>query len=283
MRDSAGNRGDDAVPGAVVRRARVDRVGGARAVRAGGARRAHARGDHRGAALGRRCRPAGCRSSICWSAPRARSACRTSCSGRRPTPSSTSPRPSGPTSARPSSTRRWSRSAGASAASAAPASRSAAHRLTRPGHVEPGAAGAVGRGRRLPLVGAAGRCGTQPLGLRRCWCCWSAGLALHEYAAIMLAGAPRALRGGDRGGWASRFSAALYVAPGLALLWTLAALMATAATGAARAPGRDPGAPARAWAPRCSASSTWAAWRRRWRSCSATPPTGRSGCCWRSR
>jgi undecaprenyl diphosphate synthase len=49
-----------------------------------------------------------------------------SCSGRRPTPSCTSPRPSGRTSARPSYSPRSSPTASASAASAAPASRSGA-------------------------------------------------------------------------------------------------------------------------------------------------------------
>jgi len=54
---------------------------------------------------------------------RARSASRTSCSGRRPTPSSTSPTRSGRTSGRTSSIRRWIRSIGANAASVRPASR----------------------------------------------------------------------------------------------------------------------------------------------------------------
>ena len=103
---------DDAVPGAVLRRARVDRRGGARAVRGGRERRARARRRSPRSGSRRRCRPAGCRSWTCWCGRRARSGCRTSCSGRRPTPSSTSPTRSGRRSASRSSTRRWSRTGG---------------------------------------------------------------------------------------------------------------------------------------------------------------------------
>ncbi|HXU62556.1 MAG TPA: phosphatidate cytidylyltransferase [Polyangia bacterium] len=55
-----------------------------------------------------------------------------------------------------------------------------------------------------------------------------AGLALHECAAIMLAGAPAGFRA-TVVALGVAFSAALYFAPGLAFPWTLAALTATAA------------------------------------------------------
>jgi len=55
-----------------------------------------------------------------------------------------------------------------------------------------------------------------------------AGLALHECAAIMLAGTPAGFRA-TVVALGVAFAAALYVAPGLAFPWTLAALAATAA------------------------------------------------------
>jgi phosphatidate cytidylyltransferase len=55
-----------------------------------------------------------------------------------------------------------------------------------------------------------------------------AGLALHECAAIMLAGAPARFRA-TVVGLGVAFTAALYFAPSLAFPWTLAALTATAA------------------------------------------------------
>jgi len=55
-----------------------------------------------------------------------------------------------------------------------------------------------------------------------------AGLALHECAAIMLPGAPSRLRS-PIVALGVAFTAALYLWPGLALVWTLAALVGTAA------------------------------------------------------
>ena len=140
MRDSAGNRRDDAVPGAVLRRARVDRVGGARAVRAGGAPARSTPTTSPRSGISAALQTGGLpqldllvRTSgeerlsnfLLWEAAYAELYFTDT---------------SGPTSARPSSIRRWSPSAAASAASAGPASRSAARRLTVATHVEPGAA-----------------------------------------------------------------------------------------------------------------------------------------------
>ena len=126
----------------------------------------------------------GCRSWTCWSARRARSACRTSCSGRRPTPSSTSPTPTGPTSAR-----RALPGAGVvpppRAALRPHARADPQRRLSASAHVEPRAARAVGRGR----AAAAGRARrvARAARVRRARARSSPALALIEYAAMMLA------------------------------------------------------------------------------------------------
>ena len=256
---------DDAVPGAVVRRARVDRR--RRRARCASWRRAgrSARGDHRGAVRRRRCRPAACPSSTCWSAPRARSGCRTSCSGRRPTPSCTSRTPSGRTSARRSCTRRWSRTAGASAASAAPASRSAA-----PAERAGGAAMAACREPRpaRPALGGSWRCPwwrllilwREPLGFGALVLVVAA-LALHEYAGHHPATrrAAAAARRRDRAG-RRRWRPALYLRAGPGHRLGPGGVHRHGGAGAAR-PGRHPGRRRAAGHRRRSASSTWACCR----------------------
>ena len=67
-----------------------------------------------------------------------------------------------------------------------------------------------------------------------------AGLALHECVAIMLAGAPPKLRAAVVAVGVA-FTAALYLSPGYALPWTLAALVVTAALTLIE-PGEIPGA-----------------------------------------
>src|SRR5262249_32579078 len=74
-------------------------------------------------ASGGRCPRRGSHRWTCSSAHRVNNGCPTSCSGRRPTPSSTSPRSSGPTSGARSWRRRWQRLPSGSAVMVSPPSK----------------------------------------------------------------------------------------------------------------------------------------------------------------
>ena len=263
MRDSAGNRVDDAVPGAVLRRARVDRRGGARAVRGGRARASSSPTRSPRSGSRRRCRPAGCPSWTCWSARRARSGCRTSCSGRRPTPSCTSPRRSGPTSARPSSTQALE-SYRRPRAPLRPHARADPQRRLRP----------TGGPWRYPnLAPAPASPAVVALPLRRGadpvaraarasarWCWSSRRWRCTSTRRITLPGAAARLRVGVIVLGRRRSRPALYLLPGLGAssgCWRRSSRRRRwcCSTPATSRP------PARGWASRCSASSTWACCR----------------------
>ena len=232
MRDSAGNQRDDAVPGAVVRRARIDRRGGARAVR----------GRSRAARCGPRRSPRSAFAAALQTGglPQLDLLVRTSGEERLSNfllweaayaelyfTDTFWPAFGKPRALRGAGVV----SAAASAASAARASRSAApaRRAARGArHVQPRASALISAVVALPLVGAL-ILWQRAAGVRRRWCWWSRRLALHEY------GSHRARRRAARGCasasscWASALAAALYVAARLAVVWVLAAFVATAA------------------------------------------------------